>query len=233
MLGACALLGAPAALAACGAASTSPRGAQGLVHGGAAAHEQQTETTTHSAQARQSAPPPGSLPQTHALPPGTSASFRSTMAALWTGIAGGSAAAAMPAFFPRGAYLQVKEIADAGADYANRLVHDYSLDIGAAHATLGHEASFAALVGVEVPESYSHWVEPGTCYNRVGYYEVPNARIVYREGGQERSFGIASMISWRGRWYVVHLGSVLRSGESGVVDEPASGTGTSVDSGTC
>jgi hypothetical protein len=155
------------------------------------------------------------------------------MAALWAGIVRDSSAAAMPAFFPRGAYLQVKEIPAAGADYANRLVHDYSLDIGAAHALLGGEAAAATLVSVEVPHSYAHWVEPGVCYNRVGYYEVPNARVVYRAGGRIRSLGIASMISWRGRWYVVHLGAVLRSGDSGVVDEPASGTGTSTDSGTC
>jgi hypothetical protein len=76
-------------------------------------------------------------------------------------------------------------------------------------------------------------VPPGVCYNDVGYYEVPNARVVYLEGGQVRSFGIASMISWRGRWYVVHLGAVLRNADVGVVDEPASGRGTSAYSSTC
>ena len=41
------------------------------------------------------------------------------------------------------------------------------------------------------------------------------------------------MISWRGVWYVVHLGAILRSGESGMVDEPSSGAGVSTYSGTC
>ena len=89
------------------------------------------------------------------------------------------------------------------------------------------------LIAVHVPTSYAHWVEPGACYNSIGYYEVPNARVVYRAGGQERSFGIASMISWRGVWYVVHLGAVLRPGEEGVVDEPATGPGAPAYSGTC
>jgi hypothetical protein len=62
---------------------------------------------------------------------------------------------------------------------------------------------------------------------------MPNARVTYRAGGQLRSFGIASMISWRGVWYVVHLGAVLRSADSGTVDEPALGAGTSAYSGTC
>jgi hypothetical protein len=86
---------------------------------------------------------------------------------------------------------------------------------------------------VQVPVPYAHWVPPGVCANRVGYYEVPNARLVYRQGGEERSFGIASMISWRGAWYVVHLGAVVRSGSGGMVDAPATGPGTPAPSSTC
>ena len=115
----------------------------------------------------------------------------------------------------------------------HRLVHDYALDIAAAHALLGRNALAAELVRVAVRSSYGHWIEPGVCYNEIGYYELPNARVIYRESHQIRSFGIASMISWRGVWYVVHLGAILRSSESGVVDEPSSGPGVSAYSGTC
>jgi hypothetical protein len=83
---------------------------------------------------------------------------------------------------------------------------------------------------VIVPSAYAHWVDPGACFNRVGYYEVPNSRVVYRQNGATRSFGIASMISWRGVWYVVHLGSV---NSSGVVDDPSAGPGTPAPSSTC
>ena len=107
------------------------------------------------------------------------------------------------------------------------------LDIAAAHALLGRNAAPAKLVRVEVNSSYGHWIEPGVCYNSIGYYEMPNARIVYQQGGQTRSFGIASMISWRGVWYVVHVGAVPRSSDVGVVAEPAAGSGVSVYSGTC
>jgi hypothetical protein len=155
------------------------------------------------------------------------------MAALWRGVTQNSLQAALPAFFPRGAYLQVKAIADAGADYVNRLLGDYRLDLTAAHALLGTQPRAAQLVTVDVPASYAHWVSPGACYNRVGYYEVPNARVVYRQNGQVHSFGIASMISWRGVWYVVHLGAVLRSAAQGVVDDPSGGAGVSVPSSTC
>ena len=155
------------------------------------------------------------------------------MGLLWAGVVRDSPTTALPAFFPRGAYVQLKAIASAGSDWRDRLVHDYALDIEAAHALLGGDPASARLIAVEVPSSYGHWVPPGVCYNDIGYYEVPNARVVYSEGGQVRSFGIASMISWRGVWYVVHLGAILRSSDAGFVDEPSSGEGTSAYSGTC
>ena len=155
------------------------------------------------------------------------------MASLWAGVARDSLAPALSAFFPQEAYVRLKAVGSASSDWTDRLVHDYGLDIAAAHALLGPDAAHARLIGVNVPSSYGHWVQPGVCYNLVGYYEMPNARMVYREDGQIRSFGIASMISWRGVWYVVHLGAVLRSSDSGTVDEPASGPGSSAYSGTC
>jgi hypothetical protein len=177
--------------------------------------------------------PPGKLPQTHAFPSGSSKEFKHEIASLWSGIRTDSPGEALAAFFPRDAYVRLKAIPSAGSDWSGRLVHEYDLDIAAAHRQLGAGAARAQLIAVDVPSSYGHWVPPGVCYNDVGYYEVPNARVVYLEGGQVRSFGIASMISWRGRWYVVHLGAVLRNADVGVVDEPASGRGTSAYSSTC
>jgi hypothetical protein len=176
---------------------------------------------------------PGSLPQTHAFPSASDPRFRSLTASLWDGIQHGSLERALPAFFPKDAYERLKAIAGAGSDWTNRLVHDYGLDIAAAHALLGRDAHLARLDRVEVRPSYGHWIEPGVCYNSAGYYEMPDARVIYSLGGHTRSFGIASMISWRGVWYVVHLGAVLRSTDVGVVDEPAAGPGVSVYSGTC
>jgi hypothetical protein len=175
-------------------------------------------------------PPPGTLPQTRQFPAADTPRFHAAMSALWQGIVTGSTDRAMPAFFPEAAYAQVKAIQSPRADWVGRLVHGYALDLAAAHALLGPAAAGAQLVRVDVPSQYGHWVPPGTCYNGVGYYEVPNARVVYRAGAQVRSLGIASMISWRGEWYVVHLGAVS---QSGVVDDPEVGPGTPVASGTC
>ena len=178
-------------------------------------------------------PSPGSLPQTARLPSADRAEFRARLDGLWHGIATGSLDPALPALFPEGAYAQLKAIGDPRGDFVNRLEADYRLDLLAAHSLLGAHAASAHLVRVIVPSDYAHWVPPGVCYNDVGYYETPNSRLVYSEDGQIRSIGIASMISWRGVWYVVHLGAILRSSDAGLVDEPADGPGSSSYSGTC
>ncbi len=176
---------------------------------------------------------PGNLAQTDTLPSADTAQFQSQMAALWTGITHDAPGDAMSAFFPGAAYLQLKTIADASGDFENRLVYDFALDIAAANSVLGPGAAGATLVDVEVPSEYAHWITPGVCDNDVGYFEVANSRIVYQEGGQTRSFGIASLISWRGTWYVVHLGAILRTSDSGVVLDPETGPGSSPPSSTC
>jgi hypothetical protein len=176
---------------------------------------------------------PGALAQTDALPSATSPQFLAAMQALFAAIAAGTPAAAHVAYFPQSAYLQLKDIGDASGDYQTRLLGEYDLDILAATAELGPGAATASLTGVDVPMQYAHWVPPGTCYNSVGYYEVANSRMVYTEAGVTRSFGIASLISWRGEWYVVHLGAVLRPGSGGVVLDPETGVGTSAPSSTC
>jgi hypothetical protein len=175
----------------------------------------------------------GHLPQTQTAPSSTSARFRSQMASLWDAVVRNDARLGRPAFFPRSAYEQLKAIPNAGGDWENRLFGDFALDVAAAHELVAGDPASAKLVEVHVVDSYAHWIAPGICANSIGYYEMPNARVVYDYRGGEHSFGIASMISWRGVWYVVHLGAILRETSGGVVDEAASGPGTSAYSGTC
>ena len=171
---------------------------------------------------------PGRLPQTAALPSASTARFRARMTDLWRGIVADSPAAALPAFFPLGAYVQVKQIGGAAADYRNRLLANYRADIHAAHLLVVRGGS-AALVGVRVPQEWA-WITPGYCYNRVGYWHAPGSRLVYRRRGRILSFGIFSLISWRGEWYVVHL-SVWN--QPGTVDNPSTGVGLFGPPGGC
>ena len=160
-------------------------------------------STTPSPAGMPVAPGAGARPQTRALPGTDSAAFRNAMADLWLAVTTGNPRFSRPAFFPEAAYEQLKAIPYPAADWQDRLWYDFALDVGAAH---GLVARSARLVRVIVPESEAAWVYPGACYNTIGYWHVGGARVVYTEHGQERSFGIASLISWRGVWYVVHFG---------------------------
>lgn len=175
----------------------------------------------------------GNLPQTGAFPTTTSPQFSAEMAAFWEAVTSGVPSKGLAAFFPEAAYVQVKAIPDPQADWTTRLLDSYYADIGAAHRLLGPNASSAQLLAVRVYAGNAHWVTPGTCEARVGYFEVPNSRVIYQLDGQERSFGIASMISWRGEWYVVHLGAVNEYPGVPVVDAPAIGPGYPAPLETC
>jgi hypothetical protein len=150
------------------------------------------------------------------------------MAALWAAITTGQPARASGAFFPEAAYVVLKAVGDPRADFTDRLWADFKLDVAAAHRLV---AEPARLVAVTVPPA--HWVPPNVCANRFGYYEAPNARLVYRDPSGVRSFGIASMISWHGVWYVIHLGAVVRAQPVGIVDDPQAGAGVPLPSSTC
>lgn len=176
------------------------------------------------------APGAGLLAQTQAFPSTRTVAFRNAMYDLWLAVTSGQPRFALPAFFPLAAYEKLKAIAYPESDWENRLWYDFTLDVAAAHDLVGKNAK---LVQVNVPTEYANWIDPGGCYNSIGYWHVPGARVLYREDGQLRSFGIASLISWRGDWYVVHFGAVLRSGGYGEVDDPTAGAGYPGPPGGC
>ncbi len=101
-----------------------------------------------------------------------------------------------------------------------RLIPDFEQDVQALHADLGAAASTAHLIGVSVPDA-AQWILPGVEYNKGSYWRVYDTTLTYSEGGPSRSFPITSLISWRGEWYLVHLGPSSRSGYEGIVFDPA------------
>ncbi len=202
-------------------------------HAGKIASTVRATTTTTVSPPTTSTTDPGVLPQTGAFPSTSDPIFTAEMAALWHGVSTGAVQDALPAFFPEAAYVQLKAVPNAQGDFVVRLEAEYAQDLIAAHQLLGGAAATAELVRVDVNSAYAHWVPAGACYNDVGYFEVPNSRVVYSVNGQVSSFGIASMVSWRGGWYVIHLGAVLRSGGVGQVDDPQSGPGSPTYYPTC
>ncbi|HET9077108.1 MAG TPA: hypothetical protein VFN68_09255 [Acidimicrobiales bacterium] len=147
---------------------------------------------------------PGTLPQTTQLPSGSDPAFLARIQALWQAVLTGQPALAGPAFFPLSAYIQVKGISDPVHDYQTRLIPDYDQDIASLHRQIG---STGTLASVTVPPA-AEWIRPGVEYNKGSYWRVYGTRVNFTVGGAAHYFTIASMISWRGEWYVVHLSSI-------------------------
>jgi hypothetical protein len=147
-------------------------------------------------------------PQTHDRPDASGVAFDARVAALWAGIVADDPEKAMPFFFPLDAYRQVKDVDDPAADWKNRLVAAYAHDVHALHALLHGDGGRAALVGLDVPDARARWVDPGEEYNKLGYFRVFGSKLRYAIDGQDHSEEVKSLISWRGEWYVVHLGAI-------------------------
>jgi hypothetical protein len=141
------------------------------------------------------------------LPAAADPIFRARVRDLWRAVVGGSPAEARPFFFPLSAYIQVKGISDPVHDYQTRLIPNFDQDVQALHAALGAAAGSATFTAVSVPNA-AQWIVPGVEYNKGSYWRVYGTTVSYTAGGQSRSFPIMSMISWRGEWYVVHLGAI-------------------------
>lgn len=164
-------------------------------------------TTTTLAPTTTTTVDPGTLPQTMDRPTTTDAQFQAGLQGFWQSIVTGDPSSAMPFFFPLSAYVQVKAISNPTSDWQQRLVGAYQRDIQSLHAQLGAGASTAQLTGIDVPDT-AQWVLPGAEYNKGSYWRVYGAQVHYTLNGAARSFTIASMISWRGRWYIVHLARI-------------------------
>jgi hypothetical protein len=175
-------------------------------------------------------PDAATLPQTRAFPSTTDTAFKNVIHDFWLAVTTGNPNYAKPAFFPEKAYEQVKAISDPASDWQGRLWYEFTLDVAAVHPLIGKNAR---LLKVIVPTEYAIWIPPGACYNSIGYWHVPGSRVVYEQGGATRSFGITSFISWRGDWYLVHLGALSRPAPVGIVDDPQPGPGVPGPAGGC
>jgi hypothetical protein len=177
---------------------------------------------------------PGLLAPTVAEP-STTTGVGAALRPVWQAIVHDDPAAAHASFFPRSAYLRMKagELRDPSSDYAVRLLGTFDQDIAAYAAELGADRAGAVLVAVTADPGNAAWIPPGACKNTIGYWHLPGARFVYRIDGAVRSFAVASLISWRGTWYVAHLGPNPRAFPVGSVDLPERGAGSPGPPGGC
>ncbi len=148
---------------------------------------------------------PATLPQTRDRPH-DGVQFQARAAVLWEAIVRDDPDRALPFFFPLAAYTQVKAIANPEADWKRRLVAAFKRDIHKLHEKLGAHAESAHLVELDLPAERARWVDPGEEGNKLGYFRVFGSKLRYETDKGAGAFDVTSLISWRGEWYVVHLG---------------------------
>jgi hypothetical protein len=151
---------------------------------------------------------PGTLPQTKDKPTTTSAQFQAGAESLWEAVRDDDVSKAEAFFFPLSAYKQVKNISNPESDYRSRLLTELKADVHDLHVKLGADASRAKFVGLDVPTAKATWMDPGTEYNKIGYWRVLDNKLRYTVDGNEKTLPVSSLISWRGEWYLVHLGAI-------------------------
>ena len=158
-----------------------------------------------AAAAASAAVDPGKLPQTQDKPDPSGPAFDAHVGVLWDAIVLDAPERALPFFFPVTAYAQIKDIPNPPADWNARLVSAFKRDIHALHGRLGANTGGAKLAKLEVPSERARWVNPHEEMNTGGYWRVYGTKLKFELDGKEKSFDVASLISWRGEWYVVHL----------------------------
>jgi hypothetical protein len=110
--------------------------------------------------------------------------------------------AAAAAFFPRPAFLLVKDIKDPGR-YYDQLYARFIADVHALHKSLPEPAN-AQFERFELSArgGFMRVHEEG---NRLPYWAARHSILYYRSAGQLRHFEVRVLITWDDRWYVIHL----------------------------
>jgi len=165
------------------------------------------ETAAPTTQAPTTTINPATLPQTDEKPLADGDGFNLRMQALAAAIIADDSTKALSSFFPVEAYKQVKKNTDPAGDWKNRLIAEFGVDTHDAHKLLGTNAAAATFLGADVPNA-AVWVKPGEEYNLIGYWRVYGTKLRFDVGGTVKVVPVSSLISWRGQWYVVHLGAI-------------------------
>jgi hypothetical protein len=111
---------------------------------------------------------------------------------------------AMAFFFPRDAYLAMKDVKDPAASW-DKIAKDYKLRIHTFHKQLGRKASEAEFDAFELNTKSQVYVAPKKELNKTGYNRVGKSKLRFKLKGKPRTFDVAVMIDNEGKWFVLHL----------------------------
>jgi hypothetical protein len=121
---------------------------------------------------------------------------------LWDAIVHDDPKRADAVFFPRDAFLLVKDISNPGR-YYDQLRKRFDRDIHGLHATTAQldQAVFERLELVQRGGFMAVHAEG----NRLPYWAARHCWLHYRVGREHRRLEVHVLITWDDRWYVIHL----------------------------
>lgn len=145
------------------------------------------------------------LPQTEDKPSFDSAAWKRRAELLFEAIQKDDPDIAARVFFPKEAYMQVKDIPKPEGDWKARLMKAFARDIHEYHKAM-KKPEDAKFVGYKADMKHAKWMPPRGEGNKVGYYRITHTKLQYKNAdGKDREMDVTSLISWRGEWFVVHL----------------------------
>jgi hypothetical protein len=157
------------------------------------------------------ASPPSVAEPPAARPPASDASAKAEQ--LFAAILRDDPAAAAGVFFPRDAFLLVKDMLDPGR-YYDRLLRQFDKDLHALHASISAADREHAKFERFVLADRGGWVKPREEGNKLPYWASRHSFIHYRVRDQPRKLEVRVMISWQDHWYVIHLSPIERPTEA-------------------
>jgi hypothetical protein len=140
--------------------------------------------------------------QTSAPPRPPAADAEAKVRRVFEAIVHDDPARAADSFFPRAAFLLVKDMKDPGA-YYDRLRRRFDEDVHSLHR---------AFVGIERAQwdrfelaQRGGFVRPHEEANLLPYWAARHSFLHFRIDGQPQRIEIRVLISWDDLWYVIHL----------------------------
>ena len=156
-----------------------------------------------AAPARSEASPgaPDAAPPDDTIPPTSSDELTTRARHLLEAVAKDDPDLAVDALFPRDAWLGLREAADPGKDWRDRVERPFQRSLHSLSRRHLQSAQFVSLelghAVVQEPVRHRGWKKP--------LWSVRGSRLTYIVDGHTRTLSIREMIAWRGAWYVTRL----------------------------
>jgi hypothetical protein len=142
-------------------------------------------------------------PLNKSKPPLTSDSLNDAGKRLFEAIKADDPKIAADFFFPRDAFLPLKDIKNPGK-YWDQLFRAYEHDIHDLNHKRGKEMANATFESFELGSAPT-WVPPGDEANKIGYFRTFNSKLHYKADGKPSTLDVKVIISWDEHWYITHL----------------------------